>query len=101
MENVNNANKDIIQIELEIDKAIEEEDYEKLNLLLDERGKILPTLTENQLREVYERDLKRQKILNEKREEFRRMGKNLEEGKKMIQSYIQPNDKGNVLNGQG
>ncbi|MFN3328932.1 MAG: hypothetical protein ACK40U_08795, partial [Fervidobacterium pennivorans] len=37
----NQTERDILAIEKEIDEAIENEDYEKLNTLLDEREKLL------------------------------------------------------------
>jgi len=92
---------DILEIEKQIDLAIEDEDYEKLNTLLDQREKLLPILPENTLREIYERDLKRQENLKQKFEELKSLTKNIEDGKRMVQSYIQQDDKGQILNRQG
>lgn len=92
---------DILEIEKQIDLAIEDEDYEKLNTLLDQREKLLPILPESTLREIYERDLKRQETLKQKFEELKNITKNIEDGKRMVQSYIQQDDKGQMLNSQG
>lgn len=92
---------DIIKLEEFIDKSIEIEDYELLNLLLDKRERILPKLANEVLKEIYERDIKRQEILREKFENFKNLIKQLESGKKFAQSYIQNEDKGNLLNSKG
>lgn len=92
---------DIIKLEEFIDKSIEIEDYELLNLLLDKREKVLPKLANQVLKEIYERDIKRQEILQEKFENFKNLIKQLESGKKFAQSYIQNEDKGNLLNSKG
>lgn len=92
---------DFLKLEEFIDKAIEIEDYELLDLLLDKRGKVLPTLAEELFKEIIERDKKRQEILQKKFEEFKNILKQVESGKKFVQSYIQQEDKGNLINGKG
>lgn len=96
-----NQDLDILKIEEEIDQAIENEDYEKLNELLDKRQEILGSLPEEVLREIYERDKKRQEILSQKLAEFKNITKQIEEGKRMVQSYIQQDDKGQMFNSEG
>lgn len=96
-----NKDLDILKIEEEIDQAIEKEDYEKLNELLDKRQEILGSLPEEVLREIYERDKKRQEILSQKLAEFKNITKQIEEGKRMVQSYIQQDDKGQMFNSEG
>jgi hypothetical protein len=97
----NQTERDILAIEKEIDEAIENEDYEKLNTLLDEREKLLPKLTENELREIYERDQRRMRVLGEKMKEFKNITLKTETGKKMVQSYIQTEDKGQEIDRRG
>ncbi|MEN3042308.1 MAG: flagellar protein FliT [Fervidobacterium sp.] len=92
---------DILKIEEEIDKAIEDEDYEKLNELLDKRQQVLAFLSQETLGEIYERDKKRQEILAQKLNELKKMSKQIEEGKRMTNSYIQQNDKGQLFNSKG
>jgi len=99
MENSNE--RDILSIEKEIDESIENEDYEKLNTLLDERAKLLPTLNETELREIYERDQKRMKILEGKLNEFKESALKTETGKKMVQSYLQSDEKGTTIDRHG
>jgi len=97
----NQTERDILAIEKEIDEAIENEDYEKLNNLLDEREKLLPKLTENELKEIYERDQRRMRVLGEKMKEFKNIALKTETGKKMVQSYIQTEDKGQEIDRRG
>uniref|UniRef100_A0A7V4NF31 Flagellar protein FliT n=2 Tax=Fervidobacterium pennivorans TaxID=93466 RepID=A0A7V4NF31_FERPE len=97
----NQTERDILTIEKEIDEAIESEDYEKLNTLLDEREKLLPKLTENELREIYQRDQQRMKVLEEKMKKFKETAIKAETGKKMVQSYIQTEDKGQEIDRRG
>ena len=97
----NQTERDILAIEKEIDEAIENEDYEKLNTLLDEREKLLPKLTENELREIYERDQRRMRVLGEKMKEFKNIALKIETGKNMVQSYIQTEDKGQEIDRRG
>jgi len=97
----NQAERDILSIEKEIDEAIESEDYEKLNTLLNEREKLLPKLTENELREIYQRDQHRMSVLEEKMEEFKNTALKMETGKKMVQSYFQTEDKGQEIDRRG
>lgn len=92
---------DILKLEEEIDEAIQNEDYEKLNLLLDKRQEVLSLLSEEILREIYERDKKRQEVLSQKLAEFKNITVQIEEGKKMVRSYIQQDDKGQMLNSEG
>ncbi|MFN6991682.1 MAG: hypothetical protein ACK4MM_03050 [Fervidobacterium sp.] len=99
--NAKDEQVDIIKLEEYIDKSIEIEDYELLNRLLDKRERILPKLANEVLEEIYERDVKRQEILREKFENFKHLIKQLESGKKFAQSYIQDEDKGNLLNSKG
>ncbi|WP_448376121.1 flagellar protein FliT [Fervidobacterium sp.] len=99
MENSNE--RDILSIEKEIDESIENEDYEKLNRLLDEREKLLPMLNETELRDIYERDQKRMKILEGKLNEFKENALKTETGKKMVQSYLQSDEKGTTIDRQG
>lgn len=98
---MNHEQIDILKIEEEIDKAIEDEDYEKLNELLDKRQQILAFLSQEILGEIYERDKKRQEILAQKLNELKKMSKQIEEGKRMANSYIQQNDKGQLFNNKG
>ncbi len=97
----NSVERDILTIEKEIDEAIEKEEYEKLNVLLDEREKILPTLSENELKEIYERDQKRMKVLESKLNEFKESALKTETGKKMVQSYFQGEERGYTIDSQG
>jgi|YelNats1bottle14_1022556.scaffolds.fasta_scaffold00363_4 hypothetical protein len=97
----NSVERDILTIEKEIDEAIEKEEYEKLNVLLDEREKILPTLSENELKEIYERDQKRMKVLESKLNEFKESALKTETGKKMVQSYFHGDERGYTIDSQG
>ncbi|AMW33568.1 hypothetical protein SAMN04488510_12829 [Fervidobacterium changbaicum] len=97
----NQIERDILTIEKEIDEAIENEDYEKLNQLLEEREKLLTKLTESELKEIYERDQQRMKVLEEKMKEFKETALKTETGKKMVQSYIQTESKGQEIDRQG
>lgn len=92
---------DIVKLEEEIDQAIEAEDFQKLNELLDKREKILPTLSVEMLRGIKERDEQRKAILELKMKEFKESAEQMESGKKYMNSYIQNEDKGNIINRLG
>ncbi|MGQ9855759.1 MAG: flagellar protein FliT [Fervidobacterium sp.] len=97
----NGGEKDILSIESQIDEAIENEDYEKLNQLLDEREKLLPKLSGEELMEIYKRDEERKKKLEQKLNEFKEMALKTIEGEKMMKSYFMMEDKGNTIDRKG
>lgn len=94
LENVREV--DIIKIEEEIDKAIENEDYETLDRLLELRGELLVSLSPDVLREIYERDRVREEKLRKKMLEFKAMAQQMEAGKKLASSQSQ-DEKGTYL----
>jgi len=47
---------DIVKLEEEIDQAIDAEDFQKLNELLDARERLLPTLSVEMLKDIQKRD---------------------------------------------
>ncbi len=93
----NDEPKDIIEIETLIDKAIEKEDYEVLNQLLDLREKLLPELPQETLIEIYERDRVRMELLKKKLRDFEKLTQQLETGKRFASSQVQ-DEKGTFLN---
>jgi len=95
---------DIVKLEEEIDQAIDAEDFQKLNELLDEREKLLPTLSVEMLKDIQKRDQQRKETLELKIKEFKESAEQMESGKKYMNSYIQnDNDenKGNIINRLG
>ena len=95
---------DIVKLEEEIDQAIEAEDFQKLNELLDAREKLLPTLSVEMLKDIQKRDQQRKETLELKIKEFKESAEQMESGKKYMNSYIQnDNDenKGNIINRLG
>ncbi len=95
---------DIVKLEEEIDQAIDAEDFQKLNELLDERDKLLPTLSVEMLKDIQKRDQQRKETLELKIKEFKESAEQMESGKKYMNSYIQnDNDenKGNIINRLG
>ncbi|MEJ5256967.1 MAG: flagellar protein FliT [Fervidobacterium sp.] len=97
----NSGEKDILNIEAQIDEAIEKEDYEKLNQLLDEREKLLSKLSSEELIEIYKRDEERKKKLEQKLNEFKEMALKTIEGEKMMRSYLTVEDKGSSIDRKG
>ncbi|ODN31110.1 hypothetical protein [Fervidobacterium thailandense] len=93
----NDEPKDILEIEALIDEAIEKEDYDALNRLLDLREKLLPELPREMLVEIYERDKGRMELLKEKLKSFQKLTHQLEAGKRFASSQTQ-DEKGTFLN---
>lgn len=92
----NSWENDIIRIEEQIDKAIENEDYEELDRLLELRGTLLGRLPLEMLREIYERDQLRQERLRRKIQDLKMLAHQLEASKKLASSQSQ-DDKGTYL----
>lgn len=93
----NDEPKDILEIEMLIDEAIEKEDYEVLNRLLDLREKLLPELPQEMLGEIYERDKVRMELLKKRLRDFEKLTQQLETGKRFASSQAQ-DEKGTFLN---
>lgn len=92
---------DIVKLEEEIDQAIEAEDFQRLNELLDAREKLLPTLPIEMLKDIQKRDEQRKAVLELKMKEFKESAGQMESGKKYMNSNIQNEDKGNIINRLG
>ncbi|HPC25777.1 MAG TPA: flagellar protein FliT, partial [Fervidobacterium sp.] len=69
---------DIVKLEEEIDQAIEAEDFQKLNELLDAREKLLPTLSVEMLKDIQKRDQQRKEALELKMKEFKESAEQME-----------------------
>ncbi len=89
------------EIENLIDTAIEAEDFELIDLLLEKRQKFLEAADTEVLKMIAEADERRKLILSEKLKELKTTIENLEKGKQMTKMYYGEDEKGTKINRMG
>ncbi|QTA38137.1 RNA-binding protein [Thermosipho ferrireducens] len=80
--------KELESIEKQIDECIDQEDFQKLNVLLERRFEIIKAgIPEEMAKKIYEKDREREKIISQKLKSLKDNVKNLERGKQALKGY--------------